>query len=117
MSDTPPQSPPSAEPPEQNGAFARWRRKCALVTGFGVTEAERRQDLMMSHLRHCEKKKEYLLEYSQFYLLFAQIEGPNMFVCRSGRCVYAEASEAVGMRSIAEQDSLCSVRQDACRWI
>ena len=97
MSDTSPESPPSAEPPEQNGAFARWRRKCALVTGFGVTEEERRQDLMTSHLGHCEKNKKYLLEYSQFYRLLAHIKGPNVVVCRSGCCVHAEAPEAVRM--------------------
>ena len=30
---------------------------------------------MVSHLRHCEKKKEYLMEYSQSDLLLAHIKG------------------------------------------
>jgi len=111
MSDTP-QDPPSGESPEQDGAFARWRKKLTIITGLGVTEEER-----MHHFRHCEEKKEYLMNYSQSDPLLAHINGPNVFVSRSGCCVHAEASEAVGMRSAAEEHHLCSVRYDACRRI
>lgn len=115
MSDTPP--PPPAESPEQNGAFTRWRRKLALITGLGVTEEERMQDLRLHHLRHCEEKTEYLMNYSQSDPLLEHIKGPNVFVSRSGCCIHAEASEAVGMRSDAEEHHLCSVRYDASRRI
>lgn len=35
-----------------------------LVTGLGVTEEERMADLRLHQTRHCEKKKQYLMEYS-----------------------------------------------------
>jgi inner membrane protease ATP23 len=34
-----------------------------LVTGLGVTEEERMADLRMHQTRHCEKTKEYLMNY------------------------------------------------------
>lgn len=35
-----------------------------LVTGLGVTEDERMEDLRASQIAACEKKKEYLMNYS-----------------------------------------------------
>lgn len=35
-----------------------------LVTGLGVSEEERLADLQESQVRHCEKQKEYMMEYS-----------------------------------------------------
>jgi len=60
-------SPPS-DPPQPSNAFERWRRKAMLVTGIGVTEEERLADLRMHQTRHCEKTKEYLMNYSQFHI-------------------------------------------------
>ena len=36
-----------------------------LVTGIGVSEEERLEDLRGYQIRHCEKTKEYLMNYSQ----------------------------------------------------
>ncbi|KIL71259.1 hypothetical protein M378DRAFT_64992 [Amanita muscaria Koide BX008] len=63
MSNLPQNSTPS-ESPDQSGTFARWRRKFALITGLGVTEEERLEDLRRYQTRNCEKTKEYLLNYS-----------------------------------------------------
>ncbi|KAK2462891.1 hypothetical protein APHAL10511_005089 [Amanita phalloides] len=63
MSDTPQTSPPSGSP-EQSPAFASWRRKLALITGLGVSEEDRLQDLRIHQTRNCEKTKEYLKNYS-----------------------------------------------------
>ena len=54
---------PSANPSD-NGAFEKWRRKVALITGLGVTEEERMRDLEASHGRTCEKWKTHLMQYS-----------------------------------------------------
>lgn len=52
-------------------AFERWRRKAALVTGLGVTEEERMEDLRAFQTRSCEKTKKYLMEYSKPRILTA----------------------------------------------
>lgn len=64
-SSSPPQPPPAAP----TSAFERWRRKAALVTGLGVTEEERLADLRAFQTRSCEKKKAYLMNYSELELL------------------------------------------------
>ncbi|PPQ69662.1 hypothetical protein CVT26_001531 [Gymnopilus dilepis] len=56
------QDTPSSAP--QPSAFERWRRKAMLVTGLGVTDDERLEDLRQHHIRDCERKKEYLMNYS-----------------------------------------------------
>lgn len=84
-------SPPS-DPLQPLRAFERWRRKVMLVTGIGVTEEERLADLRMHQTRHCEKTKEYLMNYSQsqicavFRLDFSHFHRP---CC----CIYAETSQ------------------------
>ena len=35
-----------------------------LVTGLGVTEDERLEDVQRSHQRYCEKQKDWLMQYS-----------------------------------------------------
>jgi inner membrane protease ATP23 len=57
--------------PEKNNAFERWRRKFALMTGLGGTEAERLHDIEEFQARMCEKRKVYLMNYSlcTFFLL------------------------------------------------
>lgn len=40
-----------------------------LVTGLGVSEEERLADLQESQVRHCEKQKEYMMEYSAFQFI------------------------------------------------
>jgi inner membrane protease ATP23 len=54
-----------APTPQPSSAFERWRRKAMLVTGLGVSEDERLADLQESHIRDCERKKEYLMNYSK----------------------------------------------------
>ncbi|KXN84977.1 Mitochondrial inner membrane protease ATP23 [Leucoagaricus sp. SymC.cos] len=56
-------SPPS-DSSQPSSAFERWRRKLMLVTGLGVTEEERLADLRVHQTRHCERTKEYLMNYS-----------------------------------------------------
>ena len=51
--------------PSENGAFERWRRKVALITGLGVTEEERMRDMEEVHHRSCEKWKSHLMQYSE----------------------------------------------------
>lgn len=58
--------PPSSEP---TSAFEKWRRKAALVTGLGVTEEERMQDLRAHQTRSCEKTKDYLMNNSEFSIV------------------------------------------------
>ncbi|KAF9562286.1 hypothetical protein CPC08DRAFT_663292 [Agrocybe pediades] len=60
----------SSEPPIS--AFERWRRKAMLVTGLGVSEEERLADLQMHHVRDCERKKEYLMNYSPVVVFMLQ---------------------------------------------
>lgn len=54
-------------PAPQPGAFERWRRKAMLVSGLGVTDEERLEDLRQHQIRECEKKKEYLMNYSALH--------------------------------------------------
>ncbi|KAF8635295.1 hypothetical protein AX15_000473 [Amanita polypyramis BW_CC] len=75
-------------PSEQNTAFSRWRRKLALVTGLGVTEEERMQDLRIYQTRSCEKTKELLMNYSPavvFMLKHLKLSGcevpPSNIMC------------------------------------
>ncbi|GLB43751.1 putative has a dual role in the assembly of mitochondrial ATPase [Lyophyllum shimeji] len=56
--------PPPPTPAQPTSAFERWRRKAMLVTGLGVTEEERLEDLRMHQTRQCEKTKTYLMNYS-----------------------------------------------------
>jgi len=51
-------------PPPENSAFERWRRKVALMTGLGGTEAERLRDVEEFQSRTCEKWKVQLMNYS-----------------------------------------------------
>jgi inner membrane protease ATP23 len=41
-----------------------------LITGIGVTEEERLADLRVFQTRHCEKTKDYLMNYSQLVSTF-----------------------------------------------
>jgi inner membrane protease ATP23 len=50
--------------PQAGNAFERWRRKAMLVTGLGVTEDERLENLKYDQIMHCEQKKDYLMNYS-----------------------------------------------------
>ncbi|TFK21278.1 hypothetical protein FA15DRAFT_84624 [Coprinopsis marcescibilis] len=50
--------------PSNLSAFEKWRRKAMLVTGLGVTDEERMQDLQESRLHWCEKDKQYLMHSS-----------------------------------------------------
>jgi inner membrane protease ATP23 len=50
--------------PQAGSAFERWRRKAMLVTGLGVTEGERLENLKHDQIMHCERKKDYLMNYS-----------------------------------------------------
>ena len=52
-------------PPQNSSAFERWRRQAMLVTGLGVTEDERLEALRAHQTRHCEKQKEYFMNYSE----------------------------------------------------
>ncbi|KAF9522899.1 peptidase M76 family-domain-containing protein [Crepidotus variabilis] len=54
----------SANEPETTSAFEKWRRKAMLVTGLGVSEDERLANLQASHMEHCEKRKEDLMNTS-----------------------------------------------------
>ncbi|KAG6841129.1 hypothetical protein C0991_001519 [Blastosporella zonata] len=74
--------------PPPAGAFERWRRKAALVTGLGVTEEERLADLAIHQTRQCEKTKSYLMNYSPsvvFMLKHLKLSGcevpPENIVC------------------------------------
>jgi len=53
-----------APTPQAGSAFERWRRKAMLVTGLGVTEGERLENLKHDQIMHCERKKDYLMNYS-----------------------------------------------------
>lgn len=66
-------SSPSPDSSKPSSAFERWRRKAMLVTGIGVTEEERLADLRIHQTRHCEKTKEYLMNYSR--------SRPRLFSC------------------------------------
>ncbi|KAF8902194.1 peptidase M76 family-domain-containing protein [Gymnopilus junonius] len=54
----------TSAPAPQPSAFERWRQKAMLVTGLGVTDDERLADLRQHQIRECERKKEYLMNYS-----------------------------------------------------
>jgi len=54
----------SATEPLTSSAFERWRRRAMLVTGLGVSTEERLEDLRLHQVRDCERKKEYLMNYS-----------------------------------------------------
>ncbi|KAH9486143.1 Mitochondrial inner membrane protease ATP23 [Psilocybe cubensis] len=78
----------SASTPQPTSAFERWRRKAMLVTGLGVTEEERLEDIRMHHVRQCESKKEYLINYSPivvFMLKHLKLSGcevpPSNILC------------------------------------
>jgi len=53
-----------APTPQASSAFERWRRKAMLITGLGVTEDERLENLKHDQIMHCERKKDYLMNYS-----------------------------------------------------
>ena len=73
-------SSPSQAPPEQPSAFERWRRKAALVTGLGVTEEERLEDLRAHQTRSCEKTKAYLMEYSEWQHFLPVVNPSDMYL-------------------------------------
>lgn len=64
-----------------------------LITGIGVTEEERLADLRMYQTRHCEKTKEYLMNYSRSFVhVLLKVSAFDLLI-RPRRRVYAEASQ------------------------
>jgi hypothetical protein len=65
-----------------------------LVTGLGVTEEDRLADLRMYQTRHCEKTKEYLMNYSQCRQTNPLYPLTDVWtVDRSCCCIHAEAPQ------------------------
>ncbi|CAA7264946.1 unnamed protein product [Cyclocybe aegerita] len=61
-----PQVPQDSLPstPQPGSAFEKWRRKAMLATGLGLSDSERLENTQISQIEACEKKKEYLMNYS-----------------------------------------------------
>jgi hypothetical protein len=64
-----------------------------LVTGLGVTEEERMEDLRAHQVRSCEKTKEYLMNYSACCYRESPQCPLNMAVHRPCGRVHAQASK------------------------
>ena len=81
---------------QASSAFERWRRKAMLVTGLGVTEGERLENLKHDQIMHCERKKDWLMNYSACFvwrkLLILSL---RVKLLRSYRCVHDEAFKAI----------------------
>jgi len=91
---------PSTQPTEpsdsSNSTFRRWRRKFALVTGLGVSEEERQNELQAFQRKTCEKWKKELMSYSPsvvFMLKRLEISGcpVNSTHLRCEPCNYMRA--------------------------
>ncbi|KAJ3517405.1 hypothetical protein NLJ89_g526 [Agrocybe chaxingu] len=67
--------------PQPGSAFERWRRNAMLVTGLGMSDSERLENKQISQIEACEKKKEYLMNYSPvivFMLKHLNLSGCNV---------------------------------------
>lgn len=71
MHDSP--SSPSQFDPPPTSAFEKWRKKAALITGLGISQDERLAHLQMSHLEDCERRKEGLMNSSEYLSWIASL--------------------------------------------
>jgi hypothetical protein len=99
MSDvTNPSTQPGRSSGSSDGVFRRWSRKFALVTGLGVTEEERLDELRAFQGKTCEKWKRELMTYSKFGsrppLTFFVL---TSFGDRSSSGIHAQTSRVIRM--------------------
>jgi mitochondrial inner membrane protease ATP23 len=67
-STSPPLPPLAADPnPEDSKTFNRWRKTFGVITGLGMTDAERAREMERHQAQTCEDWKKHLMNYSQYH--------------------------------------------------
>lgn len=66
MASTEGQSASAPIPSSDTRTFDKWRKTFGLITGLGISEAERQQEMEAYHGRTCEQWKRQLMQNSQY---------------------------------------------------
>ena len=106
--------------PENTNIFSKWSRKFSAVTGIGITEGERLQELEAHQYNVCNRWKKELMNYSGFACLpppsFVQ-HSLNTHYSRSGRGFHVETTRTVRLPRLPEAFELSTVQLRSLWWV